>query len=81
MMNGSPVLYKTKKQESTSLSSTENEFKSLTEVAKQILYVKNLLEFMEIEPKTVKLFNDNQGTIKMAYSSASVKRTKHIQLR
>ena len=81
MMNGSPVLYKTKQQESSSLSSTESEFKSFTEVAKQILHLKNLLEFMEIEPKTVKLFNDNQGAIKMAYSSASVKRIKHIKLR
>ena len=54
MMNGSPVLYKTKQQESTSLSSTETKFKSFTEVAKQVLYLKNLLESMEIEPKTVK---------------------------
>ena len=36
---------------------------------------------MEIEPKTVKLFNENQGAIKMAYGSASLKSTKHIELR
>ena len=35
MMNGSPVLYRTKQQESTFLSSAESELKSLTEVAKQ----------------------------------------------
>ena len=81
LMNGSPVLYKTKQQDSTSLSSTESEFKSFTDVAKKILYLKNLLEFMEIEVSDWKLYNDNQSAIKMAYSSTSVKRTKHIKLK
>ena len=36
---------------------------------------------MEIEVSDWKLYNDNQSAIKMAYSSTSVKRTKHINLK
>ena len=41
----------------------------------------NILEFLEVEVGHVKMLNDNVAVIKIAQSSASVHRTKHIQLR
>jgi len=74
-------MYKTKKQMDASLSSTESEFKSFSEVAKELMWLKHIFEFLDVDHEKIRLFNDNQSAIKMAKNSGAVKRTRHLELK
>ena len=79
--NETPILFKTKKQNLVSLSSTESEFIGIAEIGKKLMWLKNVLNFMKMKHEKIKVYNDNNGSIKMAKSSSSMKRTKHINIR
>ena len=72
-------MYKTKKQDTVSQSSTEAEFKSFAEVGKQMRFFNNVFEFLEVPITSETVYNDNKNAINMALSSSSIHRTKHIQ--
>ena len=64
------------------LSSSEAEYISISEITKDILFVKQVLEFLEqkIEfPITIKV--DNIGAIYMAENNTSNTQTKHVNTR
>ena len=81
MFNDTPIMFKTKQQDSSSLSSTEAEFIGISETGKQLMWLKNMLEFMKLKPDTMMMLNDNKGSINIAKSVASCKRTRHVELR
>ena len=59
------------------LSSTEAEYVGMTEVAKQISWIRNLLSKLKFKLPTVPLYVDNQGAIFLASNPAQEGRTKH----
>lgn len=78
----SPIIWGSKKQKSTALSSTEAEFIAASEACKEGLWLLQLLKSMMIqveEPMTV--LEDNQGCIALIKNERSGKRSKHIDVR
>jgi Reverse transcriptase (RNA-dependent DNA polymerase) len=79
---GCMVAWKSKSQKSVALSSSEAEYISISEITKDILFVKQILEFLkqEIEyPINIKV--DNIGAIYMAENNMSNNQTKHVNTR
>jgi hypothetical protein len=49
---------------------------------KELMYIRNLLKFLEIELKgPIEVFNDNQGALKIGNDLTSVSRTRHIEMK
>ena len=79
-VDGALVAWKSKRQGSTTLSSTEAEYVALSQVACEVKFVYNLLTEMGISVKTP-MVEDNQGAIFLAKNEALGQRTKHIDTR
>ena len=77
-----PIVWKSKGQTSVALSSAEAEYYAITEAAKEIKFVIQLLKSMGFEVETpVTVFVDNIGAIYMTENEVSSNRTKHIDIR
>ena len=76
------VSWRSRGQKSVTLSSTEAEYVAVSEVCAEIIYIKQVLEFlgMKIEyPITVNC--DNVGAIFLAHNQKNSQRTKHVDIR
>jgi hypothetical protein len=79
---GAPIAWKSKSGKSVTLSSTEAEYFAASEIAKEAIFAKQVIESMGIEikyPITIKV--DNVGAIYLANNYATSQRTKHIDIR
>jgi hypothetical protein len=79
---GNLICWKSKSQKSVTLSSTEAEYVSISEVVKDVSFVKNVIDFLDEKlalPVEVKV--DNIGAIYLADNGTSNNRTKHIDTR
>ena len=77
-----PISWKSKSQRSVMLSSTEAEYVAISEVCAEILFVKQIVEFLGIKvkrPIIVKV--DNVGAIYLANNATTSNRTKHVDTR
>lgn len=88
------LLYKTKKGDDVALSSTEAELFAGNKMVKDILWARNLVEYLGKLNTTTKVFtnpleevlpattclNDNEGGISLANSSKMNKRTRHLHV-
>ena len=83
MMSGGCNSWKSKKQRTVALSSTEAEYMALSEATQEAIWLKAFLcELGEISSDTaVKIFEDNQGSIALAKNPQYHKRTKHIDIK
>ena len=76
------VSWKSRAQKSVSLSSTEAEYYAISKVCAEIIFIRNILEFLEVNidyPITV--WCDNVGAIFLSYNAKNSQRTKHIDIR
>lgn len=81
-VNGTAVSFRTKMQSITALSSTEAEYIGMCSGVKELMFVRNMLEFLKVEiTEPMVVYNDNQAAIKIGNDLTSVTRTKHIALR
>jgi len=79
---GVPIVWKSKAQRSVTLSSSEAEYVALSEAAKEVKFVYQLLTSIGIKvklPITIRV--DNVGAIFMAENNSTNGRTKHIDIR
>jgi hypothetical protein len=85
ILNGNVISWKSKKQPTLSLSSTEAEYKSLGDITKEVMWIKTLLKkvFNVKIPGPTPIHEDNQGAIALANneSNHSNFKTKHMSLR
>lgn len=83
LLNGGAVSWASKKQTSIALSTTEAEYMGMTQAAKEILWLRTLLNeigaFKHIVPMST-LNEDNQGAIALAHNPEYHARTKHIDI-
>lgn len=80
--NGTPILWQSKKQTSTALSSTESEFISLANVSKEILWLIKLFkdfQFKDIVPVTV--HEDNLPCINLLNNERYTSKLKHVDVK
>ena len=80
-VNGGPVFFRTKTQSFQAESTTEAEFEAIQIAGRELLCVRNVLQFLGQDTKLpMPIENDNQGALAIARSSKSVRRTRHIEL-
>ena len=78
---GSCVSWKATLQHTIALSTTEAEFMSLTEAAKEAIWLHGFLNDLGIEQVDLVVFCDNQSAIHLAKYKKFHERTKHIDVR
>ena len=81
-LNGCLIAWKSKSQRSVTLSSSEAEYVSISEIAKDLLFVKQNLEFADVTIRyPIIVHVDNIGAIYMAENGSSSNQTKHVNTR
>jgi hypothetical protein len=77
-----PILWKSQSQRTVSLSSTEAEYYATAEAAKEIKFVVQVLESLNLEvDKPIIVHIDNVGAIFVAENASATKHTRHIDAR
>lgn len=76
--DGCVISWSAKKQGIVALSTTEAEFTSGTEAAKELLWICNFLEFRGLLEHNLRLLGDNQSALALAGSTEFKPRTRHI---
>lgn len=81
-LNGATISWRSKKQDCVALSSTEAELISITDAAKEAIWLRRLLQELhqQINGPTL-IFEDNQSCLKIIQNSNASSRTKHIDVR
>ena len=72
--------WKSKLQHIVALSTTEAEYIAISEVAKQMIWLKNFLNQLRKEQDNASMFSDSQSAISLVKNPVSHSRCKHIQL-
>jgi len=79
---GCPISWKSRGQKAVTLSSSEAEYVAISEVCAEIMFLKQVLEFLRIEVKLLIIVRvDNIGAIYLAHNATSGPRTKHVDIR
>jgi hypothetical protein len=82
MVSGVPISWKSKGQNTVSLSSTEAEYIALSETVREAKFISQVLEVMHIEyKKPINIHVDNIGAIFLAGNRNSSERSKHIDMK
>ena len=70
-------------QEVTASGISEAEYVALSEVIKEVIFLRQVQEFMEPSMRVgaVNVFEDNEGAIKLATNKHASRRTKHIDVK
>jgi hypothetical protein len=74
------VSWLSRRQRKITLSSTEAEYIGMTEAAKQLSWIRNLLSELKFKLPAIPLLVDNQGAMFLASNPAQEGRTKHIEI-
>ena len=77
----SPVLWRTAKPPSVSLSTCELGYMALSSLAKEVLLLKPVFQSANLNTTIPILFSDNQGAICVAHETSSRLRAKHIDMK
>lgn len=84
MLAGGPVSWSSRKQKSVALSTMEAEYMALSEVIRELTFLKGLLRFMRFKKYVrdpVIVSCDNQSAILMSKNPVFHNRSKHIDIR
>ena len=79
ILNGASIIYKTILQRTIALSSTEAEFYALAEAGKITLYMRSVLNDLNLPQQyATTIYEDNRGCLKMTQAMKPTKRTRHV---
>ena len=78
---GGPISWVSQRQQSVALSTTEAEIVAASEAAREMIWLRRLLNELNYLHETPTLFVDNEAAIKLAKNPEFHKRTKHIRIR
>jgi hypothetical protein len=82
MMNGGPISWKSRRQDSVALSTSEAEYMAASEVGKEILYLRALLRDVGHEQLApTDIYEDNLACIAMSTNPVRRKSSRHIDIR
>jgi len=78
-----PIIWKSRKQKSVSLSTTEAEYMAASDATREIVWLRDLLaELNQLKlSEPTPLYQDNQGAIFLENNNCSNQRSKHIDVR
>ncbi len=81
-INGTPVVFRSKVQRGVAMSSSEAEYIGIAESLKELLFIKNIVEFMRVKiPLPMKVMNDNRAAIIVSKNLSSISKMKHLDAR
>jgi len=79
---GALIAWRSRGQKSVTLSSSEAEYVALSEVCTEIMFMKQILDFLKVEVKLpIVVHVDNVGAIYLASNATTSQRTRHIDVR
>ena len=79
---GIPIAWRSKGMKSVVLSTTEAEYMALSEVVKELKFIVQFLQTMNIEVELpITVYVDNVGAISLSNNRTNSDRTKHIDIR
>ena len=83
MLAKGAISWHSRMQEVTASGTSEAEYVALSEVVKEILFFRQVQEFMEpsIKVGAVNVFEDNEGAIKLATNKHASRRTEDIDVK
>jgi hypothetical protein len=82
ILNGGPISWKSQRQSCVSLSTTESEYVAAAAAAKDVVWMRRLLQDLGCDQtKPTLLFCDNQSAIKLVRNPQFHQRTKHIDVK
>jgi hypothetical protein len=82
MLAGAAITWKSKKQPTVALSSTEAEYMALGDTVKELLWLTQLLEQIGLHfPEPSVIYEDNEGCKLLSSHPVHHQRTKHIDIR
>lgn len=77
----SPCCWYSGKQGLVTTSTTEAEHVAMSQTAKEVCYIRNLLESIGFSQKSTVLYGDNQGALFLGDNPKTASRTKHIAIK
>ena len=83
MLAKGAISWHARMQEVTALGTSEAEYVALSEVVKEVIFLRQVQEFMEPSTRVdaVNAFEDNERAIKLATNKYAGRRTKHINVK
>ncbi len=78
-INNNPITYRSYKQRSTAKSATEAEYITLSEATSELIWIKKILNHLQMGYHTPTLHIDNEGARKLSLNNTITNQTKHIQ--
>jgi hypothetical protein len=80
-INGNLIHWQSKQQKCTAQSSAESELIAASELARELIGLRNLLTELGFEVASPTIYIDNQATIKIANNQGKSTRVKHIDVK
>jgi hypothetical protein len=80
-LGNSPVCWYSGKQGLVSTSTTEAEYVAMSMCAKEVCYMRNLLESIGLSQESTLFYGDNQGALFLGDNPKTAHRTKHISIK
>lgn len=78
---GGPISWKSRLQPTVALSSTEAEYRAVTEAGQELIWLRNMMNLLGYgDSKPTKLETDNLGAMHLTTKSIFHGRTKHIEI-
>eukprot|EP00924_Labyrinthula_sp_SR-Ha-C_P007702 snap_masked-scaffold_28-processed-gene-0.18-mRNA-1 protein AED:0.65 eAED:0.65 QI:0/-1/0/1/-1/1/1/0/397 len=81
LLNGTPIIWKTKKQYLVAQSSTEVETIGVARGVSNLKWCTNILKFLRMKTPKVTVFSDNRGAIKLLEGQTISGRSRHIDIK
>jgi hypothetical protein len=81
VLAGGPISWRSRLQPTVALSSTEAEYRAITEAGQELIWLRNMMtRFGFTDPNPTILQSDNMGAIHLTSKSIFHARTKHIEI-
>jgi hypothetical protein len=82
MFNGGPISWKSRRQDSVALSTSEAEYMAASEGGKEVVYIRAILQdFGFAQHGPTDLFEDNLAAVTMSINPVRRKYSRHIDIR
>ena len=82
MINGPPVIFKSKMQQIVALNTAKDEYMDLSLCVQEVLWTKSLLQEMQVQSSyAIPMQEENQIAISIAKNDGYQSRAKHIDIR